>query len=58
MKTNYAGHDQAYQRKRTDPAYAGWIKHNEFIGRDRPRFLQSAHRVLKPAGVLTINTNV
>lgn len=29
MKTDYAGHDRAYQRKRNDPAYAGWIKHDE-----------------------------
>ncbi|MGF1524876.1 MAG: class I SAM-dependent methyltransferase [Leptolyngbyaceae cyanobacterium] len=29
MRTDYAGHDRAYQRKRKDPAYAGWIKHDE-----------------------------
>ncbi len=29
MKTNYAGHDRAYQRKRVDPDYAGWIRHDE-----------------------------
>ena len=29
MRTDYAGHDRAYQRKRNDPDYAGWIKRDE-----------------------------
>ena len=29
MRTDYKGHDRAYQRKRNDPDYAGWIKHDE-----------------------------
>ena len=29
MKTDYQGHDHAYRRKRNDPDYAGWIKHDE-----------------------------
>ncbi|MEM6255111.1 MAG: class I SAM-dependent methyltransferase [Cyanobacteria bacterium P01_D01_bin.156] len=29
MRTHYIGHDQAYQRRRDDPEYAGWIKHEE-----------------------------
>lgn len=31
MKTDYAGHDRAYQRKRVDPDYAGWIKQDEVV---------------------------
>ncbi|MEM1280917.1 MAG: methyltransferase domain-containing protein [Cyanobacteria bacterium P01_H01_bin.152] len=30
FKTNYIGHDRAYQAKRRDPDFAGWIKHDEF----------------------------
>lgn len=33
MRTDYPGHDRAYQRKRNDPDYAGWIKHDE-LGED------------------------
>ena len=29
MRTDYASHDRAYQRKRDDPDYAGWIKQDE-----------------------------
>lgn len=29
MKTDYASHDRAYQRKRNDPARIGWIKQDE-----------------------------
>jgi 2-polyprenyl-3-methyl-5-hydroxy-6-metoxy-1,4-benzoquinol methylase len=29
MRTDYAGHDRAYQRKRKDSEYAGWSKHDE-----------------------------
>lgn len=32
MRTNYIGHDHAYQRKRDDPAYAGWNTHQEVAG--------------------------
>jgi 2-polyprenyl-3-methyl-5-hydroxy-6-metoxy-1,4-benzoquinol methylase len=30
MRTDYAGHDRTYQRKRNDPDYAGWSKRDEF----------------------------
>jgi hypothetical protein len=29
MRTDYIGHDRAYQRKRDDPDYAGWIRRDE-----------------------------
>ncbi len=29
IKTDYAGHDRSYQRRRDDPDYAGWIRHDE-----------------------------
>ena len=29
MRTDYAGHDRAYRRKRDDPDYAGWIRRDE-----------------------------
>ena len=29
MKTDYAGHDRAYQRRRDDPEYVGWIRGDE-----------------------------
>jgi 2-polyprenyl-3-methyl-5-hydroxy-6-metoxy-1,4-benzoquinol methylase len=29
MQTNYAGHEQAYQKRRQDPDYAGWSKHGQ-----------------------------
>ncbi|WP_299490285.1 class I SAM-dependent methyltransferase [Acaryochloris sp. IP29b_bin.137] len=32
METDYAGHDRAYQRKRVDPDYAGWTRHDEVVG--------------------------
>jgi len=28
MRTDYPGHDRAYQRKRNDPDYAGWCTHS------------------------------
>jgi len=31
MRTDYIGHDRAYQRKRNDPDYAGWIKRDELV---------------------------
>ena len=30
FKTNYIGHDRAYQIKRQNPDFAGWIQHDEF----------------------------
>ena len=33
MRTDYAGHNCAYQRKRDDPDYAGWSKH-EGVAKD------------------------
>jgi 2-polyprenyl-3-methyl-5-hydroxy-6-metoxy-1,4-benzoquinol methylase len=29
MRTDYAGHDRTYQRKRNDPDYVGWLKRDE-----------------------------
>ncbi|MDJ0557073.1 MAG: class I SAM-dependent methyltransferase [Microcoleaceae cyanobacterium MO_207.B10] len=29
MKTDYVGHDRAYQRRQNNPEYAGWMKHEE-----------------------------
>ncbi|WP_143437789.1 bifunctional 2-polyprenyl-6-hydroxyphenol methylase/3-demethylubiquinol 3-O-methyltransferase UbiG [Hydrocoleum sp. CS-953] len=29
MKTDYPGHDRAYQRRQNNPEYAGWMKHEE-----------------------------
>lgn len=32
MQADHAEHDLAYQRKRVDHEYAGWIRHNEVAG--------------------------
>ena len=31
MKTDYAGHDRAYQRRQNNPEYAGWMKYEELV---------------------------
>jgi len=31
MKTDYAGHDRAYQRRQNNPEYAGWMKYEELL---------------------------
>ncbi len=31
MKTDYIGHDRAYQRRQNNPDYLGWLKYEDLV---------------------------